>query len=70
MNEHQALLQAQDQVRLPKKDQATGDWVVEYRNNGHWVREAFTTDEAAYIYFHFKISEFKAQFMTQDKGQR
>lgn len=70
MKKHQALLHAQEQVRLPKKDKTTGDWVVVYRNKGHWVHETFTTDEAAYVFFYTKISEFKTQFMTQERGER
>lgn len=54
MDEHEALKQAQEQVKAPKKDKTTGDWVVEYLNNGHWVRETFSSDEAAYVYHHTK----------------
>lgn len=68
MNEHQALLKAQNMVKLPKKDQATREWYVEYMNGSHWTRQTFATDECAYVYYYTKLAEFKAQFMTQERG--
>ncbi|MBQ3944384.1 MAG: hypothetical protein II670_02085 [Alphaproteobacteria bacterium] len=70
MDEHKALLQAQEQVKAPKKDQATREWCVEYLNGLHWTRQTFSTDESAYVYYYTKLAEFKARFMTQDRRQR
>lgn len=68
MDNNTAILKAQEMIRFPIKDKQMIEWVVEYRNGKHWVQQTFTSDEAAYVFYYTKLGEFKALFMTQERG--
>ena len=63
-----AILYAMQRTRTPYKDQLTGLWVVRWENNGKWQQESFNDDGDAWYFYHRKFGEFKAQFMTQERG--
>lgn len=65
MDNHTAILKAQELLRFPIKDTQLAEWVVEYRSGKHWIQQTFTSDDAAYAFYYTKLGEFKAQIMTQ-----
>lgn len=65
MDNHTAILKAQEMIRFPIKDKQMIEWVVEYRSGKHWIQQTFTSDDAAYAFYYTKLGEFKAQIMTQ-----
>jgi hypothetical protein len=65
MDNHTAILKAQEMLKFPIKDAQLAEWVVEYRSGKHWVKQTFVSDEAAYVFYYTKLGEFKAQIMTQ-----
>lgn len=70
MDRHQAVLKAQELVKLPQKDKLNNEWYVEYRNNNHWVRKTFITDEGAYMFYYSKLREFKDAIITMQMKDR
>lgn len=66
MTSHQALLLAQDRVKIPQKD-ITGDWYVSVYTGKVWKRYFFITDSEAWAYFYKCIVDLKQQFLTQEK---
>lgn len=68
MDNHTAILKAQEMLKFPIKDKQQVEWVVEYRSGKHWVQQTFTSDDAAYAFYYTKLGEFKTRFMTQERG--
>lgn len=68
MDNHTAILKAQEMLKFPIKDAQLAEWVVEYRSGKHWVQQTFTSDDAAYAFYYTKLGEFKTRIMTQERG--
>ena len=63
MDEHTALLKAQDWVNFPTQAQNKAGWGVRYFNGSNWIFESFTLAEDAWNFFYCKLSELKARVL-------
>lgn len=59
MNKKEGLKKTGEIIRPPVKDKGKNVWVVEYLENGKWVRHESITDDGAYMFYYQKLREFK-----------
>lgn len=63
MDDHKALLQAQERIKLPEKAKDDSGWVVKHLENGVWKDQKFKLQEDAWNFFYSKLSELKTALM-------
>ena len=70
MDDHAALLKAQELIHLPAQSADKKGWSVHYCDNGKWKYEEFTLSEDAWNFFYTKLAEVKRQFLNKGNRQR
>jgi len=60
MTEHEALLRAQETVKLPKQE-----WVVNVFEQGKWQKKFCNSEEEAYNYYYGKLNAHKQQNLSK-----
>lgn len=63
MDDHAALLQAQNLIHLPTQLADNTGWGVKFCDKGIWKQEGFTLAEDAWNFFYTKLAGLKQQFL-------
>lgn len=65
MDQHEALLKAQNDVKMPKYDARHDEWVVNYTKEGKKHSKVFPTEDGAWAFFYKKLREIREFYQRQ-----